>query len=115
MDSRISFKKSTQPYLADFKARCDMINSRSFMGYMRLGAETTAAKTNPGQQYDFGTPRMKAWTEDQGIWWWLEGNSQVGAFTSKEEPVTKRTFQYPNTLGVKELMEEYIKKLAWLS
>ncbi|KAL4963727.1 uncharacterized protein BDV14DRAFT_190662 [Aspergillus stella-maris] len=58
--SRISFEKSTQHYLADFKARCDMINSRSFVG----------------KQYDFGTPRMKTWTEDQGIWWWLEGNSQ---------------------------------------
>ncbi|KAL4925645.1 uncharacterized protein BDV17DRAFT_283786 [Aspergillus undulatus] len=61
---------------ADVKAKCDVINSPSFVGYTQLGAETTAAKTDLREQYDFGTPGMKQWSEDQDIWWRLEGNSQ---------------------------------------
>ncbi|KAL4977171.1 hypothetical protein BDW66DRAFT_40357 [Aspergillus desertorum] len=83
---------------AEVKAQCDMINSPSFVGYTRLGAETTGGKTDWREQYDFGTPGMKTWTDDQDIWWRLEGNSQ-----------------YPDVPGVKELVEEYIAKSAELS
>ncbi|BCS29587.1 isopenicillin N synthase family dioxygenase [Aspergillus puulaauensis] len=83
---------------AEVKEKCDMINSPSFVGYTRLGAETTATKTDLREQYDFGTPGMKTWTEGDNIWERLEGNSQ-----------------YPDVPGVKELVEDYIAKSATLS
>jgi isopenicillin N synthase-like dioxygenase len=55
-----------------------MINSPSFVGYTRLGAETTAKQTDWREQFDFGTPGMKQWTPEDPIWQRLEGNSQVG-------------------------------------
>ncbi|OJJ33671.1 hypothetical protein ASPWEDRAFT_156880, partial [Aspergillus wentii DTO 134E9] len=83
---------------AEVKERCNMINSPSFLGYTRLGAETTASKTDMREQFDFGTPNMKTWTENEPIWERLEGNSQ-----------------YPEYPGAKELIEEYISESAKLS
>jgi isopenicillin N synthase-like dioxygenase len=44
---------STHEWIPEFfalskevKEKCDMINSPSFLGYTRLGAETTASKTD---------------------------------------------------------------------
>ncbi|RMJ26568.1 Oxidoreductase, 2OG-FeII oxygenase family [Aspergillus sp. HF37] len=82
----------------DVKDKCNMINSPSFLGYTRLGAETTASQTDQREQYDFGTPGMKAWTEDGPFWSRLEGESQ-----------------YPEYPGAKELVEEYIIRSADLS
>ncbi|KAL3464848.1 hypothetical protein BJX64DRAFT_253858 [Aspergillus heterothallicus] len=82
----------------EVKEKCNMINSPSFVGYTRLGAETTACKTDLREQYDFGTPGMMKWTENEDIWWRLEGESQ-----------------YPDVPGVKELVEEYISESAKLS
>jgi isopenicillin N synthase-like dioxygenase len=54
-----------------------MINSPSFVGYTRLGAETTAKQTDWREQFDFGAPGMKQWTPNEPIWQRLEGDSQV--------------------------------------
>lgn len=62
----------------EVKEKCNMINSPSFVGYTRLGAETTAKQTDWREQFDFGTPGMKQWTPEDPIWQRLEGNSQVG-------------------------------------
>ncbi|KNG87638.1 hypothetical protein ANOM_003622 [Aspergillus nomiae NRRL 13137] len=61
----------------EVKERCNMINSPAFVGYTRLGAETTASKTDLREQFDFGTPGMKQWTENDPFWQRLEGDSQV--------------------------------------
>ncbi|EAU31295.1 conserved hypothetical protein [Aspergillus terreus NIH2624] len=82
----------------DVKEKCNMINSPSFVGYTRLGAETTAAKTDLREQYDFGTSGLKAWTENDPFWQRVEGESQ-----------------YPDCPGAKELVEEYISESAKLS
>ncbi|KAB8237538.1 hypothetical protein BDV23DRAFT_170489 [Aspergillus alliaceus] len=83
----------------EVKERCNMINSPSFVGYTRLGAETTAAKTDLREQFDFGTPGMKTWNENVDPFWQrLEGESQ-----------------YPEHPGAKELVDEYIADSARLS
>lgn len=48
----------------EVKEKCNMINSPSFVGYTRLGAETTAKQTDWREQFDFGTPGMKQWTPE---------------------------------------------------
>ncbi|KAE8153557.1 hypothetical protein BDV25DRAFT_136851 [Aspergillus avenaceus] len=80
------------------KERCNMINSPAFVGYTRLGAETTASQTDLREQFDFGTPGMKPWTESDPFWQRLEGDSQ-----------------YPDYPGAQELIEEYITASAELS
>ncbi|EYE91345.1 isopenicillin N synthase family dioxygenase [Aspergillus ruber CBS 135680] len=80
------------------KNKCNMINSPSFVGYTKLGAETTAAKTDWREQFDFGTPDMKPWTEQDSIWYRLEGENQ-----------------YPDHPGAKELVNEYIARSAALN
>ncbi|CAG8064116.1 unnamed protein product [Penicillium nalgiovense] len=70
-----------------------MINSPSFLGYTRLGAETTATKTDLREQFDFGTPGVKSWAEQDPFWQRLEGPNQ-----------------YPDCPGVQDLVEEYIAK-----
>ncbi|KAB8071026.1 hypothetical protein BDV29DRAFT_179876 [Aspergillus leporis] len=82
----------------EVKERCNMINSPAFVGYTRLGAETTAYNTDLREQFDFGTPGMKPWTENDPFWQRLEGESQ-----------------YPDYPGAKELVEEYITESAKLS
>ncbi|KAF7616770.1 putative oxidoreductase [Aspergillus flavus] len=82
----------------EVKERCNMINSPAFVGYTRLGAETTASKTDLREQFDFGTPGMKPWTENDPFWQRLEGDSQ-----------------YPDHPGAKELVENYIAESAKLS
>ncbi|KAE8164849.1 hypothetical protein BDV40DRAFT_286721 [Aspergillus tamarii] len=82
----------------EVKERCNMINSPAFVGYTRLGAETTASKTDLREQFDFGTPGMKPWTENDPFWQRLEGDSQ-----------------YPDHPGAKELVEDYIAESAKLS
>ncbi|KAH8430570.1 isopenicillin N synthase family dioxygenase [Aspergillus melleus] len=82
----------------EVKERCNMINSPSFVGYTRLGAETTASKTDLREQYDFGTPGLKQWTPQDPFWQRLEGESQ-----------------YPDHPGAKDLVEEYIRESASLS
>ncbi|RJE20447.1 Oxidoreductase, 2OG-FeII oxygenase family [Aspergillus sclerotialis] len=82
----------------DVKEKCNMINSPSFLGYTRLGAETTASKTDLREQYDFGTPGMKVWNKSEPYWERLEGENQ-----------------YPDHPGAKELVEEYISDSAKLS
>ncbi|RHZ43990.1 isopenicillin N synthase family dioxygenase [Aspergillus thermomutatus] len=83
---------------AQVKEKCNMIHSPSFVGYTRLGAETTAAQTDWREQFDFGTPGMKQWTPDDPFWQRLEGDSQ-----------------YPDYPGARELVEEYIAESAKLS
>ncbi|KAJ5400075.1 hypothetical protein N7465_010564 [Penicillium sp. CMV-2018d] len=75
------------------KEKCNMINSPSFLGYTRLGAETTATKTDLREQFDFGTPGVKAWTEHDPFWQRLEGPNQ-----------------YPDYPGAQGLVDEYIAK-----
>ncbi|KAL5341264.1 putative oxidoreductase [Aspergillus crustosus] len=67
-----------------------MINSPSFLGYTRLGAETTAAVTDQREQFDFGTPGVKEWSPSDPFWQRLEGPNQ-----------------YPDLPGSRELVEEY--------
>ncbi|GFF30073.1 probable 2-oxoglutarate-dependent dioxygenase At3g49630 [Aspergillus lentulus] len=83
---------------AEVKEKCNMINSPSFVGYTRLGAETTAKQTDWREQFDFGTPGMKQWSPNDPIWQRLEGDSQ-----------------YPDYPGARELVEEYIAESAKLS
>ncbi|EAW11717.1 isopenicillin N synthase family dioxygenase [Aspergillus clavatus NRRL 1] len=73
------------------KEKCNMINSPAFVGYTKLGAETTAAKTDWREQFDFGTPGMKPWTSEAPFWQRVEGDSQ-----------------YPDYLGAQELVDDYI-------
>ncbi|KAJ5228997.1 hypothetical protein N7489_009705 [Penicillium chrysogenum] len=75
------------------KEKCNMINSPSFLGYTRLGAETTATKTDIREQFDFGTPGVKPWAEQDPIWQRLEGPNQ-----------------YPDCPGAQDLVEEYMVK-----
>ncbi|KAJ5355525.1 Oxoglutarate/iron-dependent dioxygenase [Penicillium cataractarum] len=82
----------------DVKEQCNMIHSPSFLGYTRLGAETTAAKTDIREQYDFGTPGMKDWTDRDPFWQRLEGPNQ-----------------YPNYPGAQALVDEYIAKIDGLA
>ncbi|OOQ89551.1 putative oxidoreductase, 2OG-Fe(II) oxygenase family [Penicillium brasilianum] len=82
----------------DVKERCNMIHSPSFLGYTRLGAETTAAKTDIREQYDFGTPGMKDWTDQDPFWQRLEGPNQ-----------------YPDYPGAQALVDEYIAKIDGLA
>ncbi|RLM00293.1 hypothetical protein CFD26_105191 [Aspergillus turcosus] len=82
----------------EVKEKCNMIHSPSFVGYTRLGAETTAKQTDWREQFDFGTPGMKQWTPNDPIWQRLEGDSQ-----------------YPDYPGTRELVEEYIAESAKLS
>ncbi|KAJ5601218.1 Oxoglutarate/iron-dependent dioxygenase [Penicillium lagena] len=79
---------------AEAKQRCNMIHSPSFLGYTRLGAETTAAKTDLREQYDFGSPGMKPWKEEDPIWKRLEGPNQ-----------------YPEHPASQDLVEGYIAKM----
>ncbi|KZF21165.1 Clavaminate synthase-like protein [Xylona heveae TC161] len=80
------------------KEACNMINSPAFLGYTRLGAETTASKTDFREQFDFATPGMKQWTEQDPIWDRLEGNNQ-----------------YPDIPGVQDLVEEYMSSVSRLA
>ncbi|KAJ5875737.1 Oxoglutarate/iron-dependent dioxygenase [Penicillium subrubescens] len=82
----------------EVKEKCNMIHSPSFLGYTRLGAETTAAKTDIREQYDFGTPGMKDWTNQDPFWQRLEGPNQ-----------------YPKYPGAQALVEEYIAKIDELA
>ncbi|KAE8356119.1 hypothetical protein BDV28DRAFT_154857 [Aspergillus coremiiformis] len=82
----------------EVKERCNMINSPAFVGYTRLGAETTASRTDLREQFDFGTPGMKPWTESDPFWQRLEGESQ-----------------YPDYPGAQALVEEYLAESATLS
>ncbi|KAJ5086174.1 Oxoglutarate/iron-dependent dioxygenase [Penicillium argentinense] len=76
------------------KEECNMIHSPSFLGYTRLGAETTAAQTDFREQFDFGTPGMRQWTEQDPFWQRLEGNNQ-----------------YPKHPGAQELVDDYISRI----
>ncbi|CEJ61961.1 Putative FAD/FMN-containing dehydrogenases [Penicillium brasilianum] len=82
----------------EVKERCNMIHSPSFLGYTHLGAETTAAKTDIREQYDFGTPGMKDWTDQDPFWQRLEGPNQ-----------------YPDYPGAQALVDEYIAKIDGLA
>ncbi|GIJ83068.1 hypothetical protein Asppvi_001585 [Aspergillus pseudoviridinutans] len=83
---------------SEVKDKCNMINSPAFVGYTRLGAETTASQTDWREQFDFGSPGMKSWSPNDPIWQRLEGDSQ-----------------YPDYPGARELVEEYIAESAKLS
>lgn len=80
------------------KERCNMINSPSFLGYTRLGAETTAKKADLREQFDFGTPGQKRWSAQDPIWERLEGDNQ-----------------YPEYPGSRDLVDNYIAALSELS
>ncbi|KAJ5179085.1 hypothetical protein N7492_002295 [Penicillium capsulatum] len=82
----------------ELKERSNMIHSPSFLGYTRLGAETTATKTDLREQFDFGTPGMTPWTEQDPFWQRLEGPNQ-----------------YPDYPGTQELVEEYITAIEALA
>ncbi|KAJ5115509.1 Oxoglutarate/iron-dependent dioxygenase [Penicillium alfredii] len=82
----------------EVKEKCNMIHSPSFLGYTRLGAETTASKTDLREQFDFGTPGMKTWVEEDPFWQRLEGPNQ-----------------YPDHPGARSLVEEYIAKIDELA
>ncbi|ERS96816.1 hypothetical protein HMPREF1624_07025 [Sporothrix schenckii ATCC 58251] len=71
------------------RERVNMRNSPSFLGYTALGAETTAARTDLREQYDFGLFGSRpgaalgtmppAPTKDDPAWRSLEGPSQYPA------------------------------------
>ncbi|CAL5874385.1 uncharacterized protein PFLUO_LOCUS8681 [Penicillium psychrofluorescens] len=82
----------------EVKEKCDMINSPSFLGYTRLGAETTASKTDFREQFDFGSPGVKPWRDDDPFWQQLEGPNQ-----------------YPDAPDAKETIEEYFTKAGNLA
>ncbi|KAL3261824.1 hypothetical protein ABHI18_003370 [Aspergillus niger] len=81
------------------KEQINMINSPSFLGYTRLGAETTALKTDMREQFDFGTPNLPPYSSKPTtpIWSRLEGQNQ-----------------YP-TPATQSLVEEYITSFIPLS
>lgn len=106
-----------------------MINSPSFVGYTRLGAETTATKTDLREVH----PHLSEYIHrlmSEAIRLWHAGNEDLdrgrqylGA-TGGEQPGTTATDnprhdtkyqQYPDVPGVKELVEDYIAKSATLS
>ncbi|KAJ5718849.1 Oxoglutarate/iron-dependent dioxygenase [Penicillium malachiteum] len=78
----------------EVKEGCNMIHSPSFLGYTRLGAETTASRKDLREQFDFGTPEMKEWNPNDPFWQRLEGSNQ-----------------YPDTPGVQDLVETYIARI----
>ncbi|KAJ5718958.1 Oxoglutarate/iron-dependent dioxygenase [Penicillium malachiteum] len=78
----------------DVKEGCNMINSPSFLGYTRLGAETTASRQDLREQFDFGTPGMGEWNPNDPFWQRLEGSNQ-----------------YPDTPGAQDLVETYIARI----
>ncbi|KAJ5678546.1 Oxoglutarate/iron-dependent dioxygenase [Penicillium maclennaniae] len=83
---------------SEVKEKCNMIKSPSFLGYTRLGAETTAARTDLREQFDFGTPGMKVWSSQDPFWQRLEGSNQ-----------------YPDYPGVQTLVEEYFAAIDELA
>ncbi|KAJ5526547.1 hypothetical protein N7513_010706 [Penicillium frequentans] len=80
------------------KENCNMIHSPSFLGYTRLGAETTASKTDLREQFDFGTPGVKEWVKGDPFWQRLEGPNQ-----------------YPDQPGSQRLVEDYICQIDSLA
>ncbi|KAJ5893228.1 Oxoglutarate/iron-dependent dioxygenase [Penicillium taxi] len=82
----------------EIKERCNMIRSPSFLGYTRLGAENTAAKTDLREQFDFGTPGQRSWSNEDPFWQRLEGDNQ-----------------YPETPGAQTLVDEYINQIDQLA
>ncbi|GCB24553.1 probable 2-oxoglutarate-dependent dioxygenase At3g49630 [Aspergillus awamori] len=84
---------------SETKEQINMINSPSFLGYTRLGAETTALKTDMREQFDFGTPNLPPYSSNPTtpVWSRLEGQNQ-----------------YP-TPATQSLVEEYITSFIPLS
>ncbi|KAJ5921635.1 hypothetical protein N7454_009109 [Penicillium verhagenii] len=80
------------------KEHSNMINSPSFLGYTRLGAETTASRTDLREQFDFGTPGVKKWAQGDPFWQRLEGPNQ-----------------YPDQSDSQRLTEDYIFKIEELA
>lgn len=82
----------------EVKENCNMIKSPSFLGYTKLGAETTASRTDLREQFDFGTPGVASWTEQEPFWQRLEGENQ-----------------YPQSPGSQDMIEKYIDQIDILA
>ncbi|CAK7215442.1 hypothetical protein SBRCBS47491_002490 [Sporothrix bragantina] len=89
------------------RARVNMRNSPSFLGYSALGAETTAARTDLREQYDFGLLTKQTETTKEGAtpvvppskpWEALEGPSQ-----------------YPDVPAFRDAVESYMAALDRVS
>ncbi|GKZ29154.1 hypothetical protein AbraIFM66950_003314 [Aspergillus brasiliensis] len=85
---------------SETKEQTNMINSPSFLGYTRLGAETTAQKTDMREQFDFGTPNHP--------------NSRTNTTTPIWSRLEEGQNQYP-TPATQSLVEEYISSFIPLS
>lgn len=60
------------------KMEIDMINSKHFLGYSRMGLERTAAKVDYREMFDFLTP-MPPPKPDDPVWMNVQGPNQVGS------------------------------------
>ncbi|KAJ6144112.1 Oxidoreductase 2OG-Fe(II) oxygenase family [Penicillium chermesinum] len=99
---------------AEVKERCNMINSPSFLGYTRLGAETTAAKTDLREQFDFGTPACENGRRMNlsGKGW--RAPTRYSLALSLQAPSSKTT-QYPDYPGAEKLVRNYIESIDSLA
>ncbi|KAM5345093.1 hypothetical protein ACJ41O_010955 [Fusarium nematophilum] len=75
-----------------------MVKSPAFVGYTKLGAETTAGATDMREQFDFGTATKEAWKEGDPVWRRMESPSE-----------------YPDYPGFEPLIRRYLDEMTELS
>ncbi|RMJ13024.1 hypothetical protein BHE90_004662 [Fusarium euwallaceae] len=75
-----------------------MVKSPAFVGYTKLGAETTAGATDMREQFDFGTVNEEIWKEGQPQWRRMEGPSE-----------------FPDYPGCEALLRRYLSEMTDLS
>ncbi|KAF4980029.1 hypothetical protein FZEAL_3891 [Fusarium zealandicum] len=75
-----------------------MVKSPAFVGYTKLGAETTAGATDMREQFDFGTVTKDAWKEGEPMWRRMEGPSE-----------------YPDYPGCEPLIRRYLGQMTDLT
>ncbi|KAJ5245812.1 hypothetical protein N7468_000795 [Penicillium chermesinum] len=89
---------------AEVKERCNMINSPSFRGTLGWGQRLLRPRPIFARyhvlflQFDFGTPGMREWTENEPFWKRLEGPNQ-----------------YPDYPGAEKLVRNYIESIDSLA
>ncbi|KAF5012828.1 hypothetical protein FDECE_1117 [Fusarium decemcellulare] len=75
-----------------------MVKSPAFVGYTKLGAETTAGATDMREQFDFGTVDEQVWKDGEPQWRRMEGPSE-----------------YPDYPGCEALLRRYLNEMTQLS
>jgi hypothetical protein len=84
------------------------------LGYILLDAAAFRSD-NSTQQFDFGTPGMKPWTEQDHFWQRLEGPNQVCRHFSNGILPATHSQQYPDYSGAQSLVEDYLAKIDGLA